>query len=72
MQRVRLTAAIVPVCAAMLFLLFVLFFGCFLESYQCLVPKLGKMVAEKRQSFGIQFVNAPRAIAAVTHQARLF
>ena len=30
------------------------------------------MIAQERQAFGIQFVNATRAVAAVAHQARLF
>ena len=55
-----------------MFLLFVRFLGSLLESCQCLVPKLGKMVAQKGQPIGVEFVDAARALAAVAHQASLF
>ena len=30
------------------------------------------MIAQEREAFGIQFVNATRAVATVAHQARIF
>ena len=71
-RRVRLTAAVGAVCGAMLFLLFVRFLGGLLESRQCLIPKFGKMVAEKGQALGIELVDAARAGAAVANEAGLF
>jgi hypothetical protein len=55
----------------MLFLLFIFVFCGFLKSYQSLRPELGEMVAQQGDAFGIQFVNAACAGAAVADEPRL-
>jgi hypothetical protein len=55
----------------MLFLLFVFVFCGALESGQSIVPKLGEVVAEEGDPFGIEFVNAAGAIVTVAYKPRL-
>ena len=52
-----------------MFLLLVFVFSSFLEGCEGFTPKVGEMIAQERQAFGIQFVNATRAVAPVAHQA---
>ena len=48
------------------------FFSELFERGKCLVPQLGKVIAEHRDAFGIQFIDPARAFSAVTHKARIF
>ena len=46
-------------------------FGEFFERGKRLIPQLHKVVPQPRQALGVQFVNPPRARAAVAHQSRI-
>lgn len=70
-RMVRFTVAIGAVCGVLLFLLLVIVFRRFLKRCQSFVPKVGEMIAQKGDAFGIQFVEAARALAAVAHEASL-
>ena len=52
-------------------LLSVFFFSKFFERGKRLIPQLREVVPQQRQPLGIQFVNPPRALPPVTHQARI-
>jgi hypothetical protein len=56
----------------MLVLLFKFVFRNFLKSRQSLVPKLREVVPQKRNAFGVQFVDAPGAGATVADEAGTF
>ena len=47
------------------------FFSELFERGKCLVPQLSKVIAEHRDTFGIQFINPPRTFPPVAHQPRI-